>query len=1086
MYKNKAFISYRHTPRDIATAQLVQKKLEQYRIPREIASTKGIKRIGRIFLDQTDLGGKPDLTKELQKELDDSEYLIVICSLDTNGSRWVKEEIAYFLKHHPASGILPVISEGDPREVLSSVFEGIKGLPVEMKACDFSGKRRQVIKEEVPRLASALIGCGYDDLIRRDHRFRRKKVITFVSAVIFLALGIAAYHYFSSARIKKSHEEQLASEAQRLAGESESALEKREQFDAIRYALQAFPDGERGYAAGGVICTLQKAVGAYVTEGRKTYAQVNEFTVDGLIDDWDYTETASGNYLAVQYEEYGQYALAVWNIEEMQLVLDIKAGDFFLSEGTEDSDNMSTVRRDMGSASLLVSSGTIFWSYGDFIASIDPESGRTIWMEQTENACQQSILADSGNVIVSLVTSVSEGDGDYSETLQFRNSSDGSLLPQGVIGLSDGKDTGGGEGYAEYPKALFSEGGQSLILEEDIRFYEASDDDHCLLYRIDLSTFEKNLLVKEKEILDFYPQDNRSIVLAAVEDSMDSGDSTGNISLKSIDIQTGTEAWSGAGVGTTEDFTCIIPGREIILLTGGLAGIFSSESGEKTGYMEFPAPVVTAFNRTGMNGRQVLEVVSQDGDLFIWDYREGEIIYQDALFPETVSRAGKINDSILFFCADNSETVNQERIMMFRDGVWDRELLKVSLPDEEEVPIEYFFAVVPAEGMFVLVGENGKAYGIDAASGRVVWSAFVGEDIELEGISEHDGIMLFSVFSDSSETDKEPEGSWAVLDMMTGRVSRISGLAAGLAGDTGQIEYYGSTLAGCYLEFIVCVYNTPSETDNEKSIYICRYSLNNGNLDVVDISEYIYPENVEYWVKGNKSGRNTACICVDPATDNVQQLIKIDWSIKEAILQKGGGDFFIHSSIPVKWSTDGSELAVVDKEGKMHLFSSSSGESSLLPKTAEQENGVDNENPWGTDDGYGYIAGYDFYNGSLVTVEAQGNRIRFRDVKDDISITLPTTLDNASDFELIRGMEVWADVNVAETRDSKMFLKYGDEAFLINPVNQTVEMEVGGFLCFNPVSDTMLIKDQAGLYIARRYTVADLIRKGEEILYGGE
>ena len=495
---------------------------------------------------------------------------------------------------------------------------------------------------------------------------------------------------------------------------------------------------------------------------------------------------------------------------------------------------------------------------------------------------------------------------------------------------------------------------------------------------------------------------------------------------------------------------------------------------------------MAAFNRTEMNGRQVLEVVSQDGDLFIWDYKEGEIIYQNALFPETLSRAGKIDDSILLFCIDNNETVNQERIMMFRDGVWDRELLKVSLPDEGEVPIECFFAVAPAEGMFVLVGENGKAYGIDAASGRVVWSAFVGEDIELEGISEHDGIMLFSVFPDFSGTEKEPEGSWAVLDMMTGRVSRISGLAAGLAGDKGRIEYYGSTLAGCYLEFVVCVYNTLSETSNEKSIYICRYSLNNGNLDVVDISEYFCPENGEYWIKGNKSGRNTACICVDPATDNVQQLIKIDWRIKEAVLQKDGGDFFIHSSIPVKWSTDGSELAVVDKECRMHLFSVSSGESSLLPKNAEPENGMNYENPWGTDGWHGYIAGYDFYNDSLVTVEAQGNRIWFRDEKEDISIPLPTTLDNARDFQLIREMEVWADVNVAETWDGKMVLKYGDEAFLINPVNQTVEMEVGGFLCFNPVSDTMLIKDQAGLYIARRYTVADLIRKGREILYGEE
>ena len=169
MYKNKAFISYRHTPGDMATAQLVQKKLERYRIPREIASAKGMERVGRIFLDQTDLGGKPNLTEELQKELDSSEFLIVICSPDTCGSRWVKEEIVYFLEHHQTSELLPVISAGDPQKVLSSIFRGIDGLPPEMKACDFSGKRWRVIREEIPRLASALIGCGYDDLAVLRH-----------------------------------------------------------------------------------------------------------------------------------------------------------------------------------------------------------------------------------------------------------------------------------------------------------------------------------------------------------------------------------------------------------------------------------------------------------------------------------------------------------------------------------------------------------------------------------------------------------------------------------------------------------------------------------------------------------------------------------------------------------------------------------------------------------------------------------------------------------------------------------------------------------------------------------------------------
>lgn len=1085
MYKNKAFISYRHTPGDMATAQLVQKKLERYRIPREIASAKGMERVGRIFLDQTDLGGKPNLTEELQKELDSSEFLIVICSPDTCGSRWVKEEIVYFLEHHQTSELLPVISAGDPQKVLSSIFRGIDGLPPEMKACDFSGKRWRVIREEIPRLASALIGCGYDDLVRRDRQFRKKKALAGAAVALCLVSGMAAYHSFSSARIKKSRLEQLASEAQRLAGESESALEKRERFDAIRYALQAFPDGDEEPAAGEAVYSLQKAVGAYVTEGRKSFAQTDEFSVDGMIDDWDCAETENGTYLAIQYEDYGQYALAVWDVANRKQVFDIKAGEFFPSESGGDANSTSSIGMEMGNASLLVSTKAIFWSSGAWIASIDPQSGRTIWMEQAENTFQQTVLAGNEDVIAILSLSYPEKNRGSTEMLQLRHAADGSLFLHDVLNTSVGDAVEQGKGYTEYPKALFSDDGQSLVLEADNHFYEADDEDSCLLYSIDLSTFEKSLLIQEKEILDFCLPDNKSIVLAAA-DNKDPGDASGDICLKSINSQTGDEAWSGAGAGPADDFVCLIPGRDIILLTGLHAVIYSSESGEKSGEMVFPEPAAAAFSRTRQEDMPLLEVVSQEGALFIWNYAKGETSFYDSVFPAAVSRAGKIDDSFLLFCPDDSQTAPQERIMLFRGEMWDRELIKVSIPDEGKAPPDCSFTAVPAEGRFVLVGESGNAFGIDAGTGKLLWSVFIADEIEQAGISEQEGILLFSIFPGLPGADEASEGVWAVLDMMTGNVSRVSLPASELAGNTGHIECCSSTLAGCYLESVVCIHSAPRGTDPDKRICIVRYSLKDESLDMVDITGCINNGEEEYRIFGNNTGENSLCICIDPSTENVRQLINVDWRAKKAVPQKTGKDFSINSSIPVKWNSDGTGLAVVDNKGRIRLFGISRADPSPLSGINEHRNGAAHETSRETDDWQSYIAGFDFHNGSLATVEAQGNRIWFRDVEEGISLPLPATLDNANDSQLIREMGGWAEVGIADTWDKKLMLKYGDEAFLIDPVSESVEMEAGGFLCFNPVSDTLLLKDEEGLYIARRYGLADLVRKGKEILYGEE
>ena len=96
-YKYDAFITYRHLSPDKPIAEKLQKLLEGYVPP------KGIGQKGRrlhLFRDQTELPTSVDLGSSIREALAQSRYLIVVCSAETEKSRWCMEEIDYFKSLH--------------------------------------------------------------------------------------------------------------------------------------------------------------------------------------------------------------------------------------------------------------------------------------------------------------------------------------------------------------------------------------------------------------------------------------------------------------------------------------------------------------------------------------------------------------------------------------------------------------------------------------------------------------------------------------------------------------------------------------------------------------------------------------------------------------------------------------------------------------------------------------------------------------------------------------------------------------------------------------------------------------------------
>jgi MTH538 TIR-like domain (DUF1863) len=101
-----AFISYSHAKdKPIATAlQSVVQKLGKpwYR-----------RRALRLFRDDTSLSATPHLWPSIEQALSQSRFLILIASPEAAASRWVGQEIAYWLDHNSADTLLIALTEGE-------------------------------------------------------------------------------------------------------------------------------------------------------------------------------------------------------------------------------------------------------------------------------------------------------------------------------------------------------------------------------------------------------------------------------------------------------------------------------------------------------------------------------------------------------------------------------------------------------------------------------------------------------------------------------------------------------------------------------------------------------------------------------------------------------------------------------------------------------------------------------------------------------------------------------------------------------------------------------------------------------------
>lgn len=117
-YKYTAFISY--NSKDDKVARWLQKRLESYSLPSVLANDSGVgnklegnsRRRFRIFRYVTDFVAKN--INDVTKELDQSKYLIVVCSPNSANAPWVRTEVGYFIANNRKNDIIPFVVNGIP------------------------------------------------------------------------------------------------------------------------------------------------------------------------------------------------------------------------------------------------------------------------------------------------------------------------------------------------------------------------------------------------------------------------------------------------------------------------------------------------------------------------------------------------------------------------------------------------------------------------------------------------------------------------------------------------------------------------------------------------------------------------------------------------------------------------------------------------------------------------------------------------------------------------------------------------------------------------------------------------------------
>lgn len=386
-----AFLCYKHGPVDSAAALTLRDSLEKFRGP------DGKRPFPRVFVDEGELSSCANFGEQIALALKNSAYLIVLCSEDTPGSRWVDREIETFLQTHgqDRSRILAVLTSGTPA---TSFPKALRGEDQVLAAPAQGQTLRQVRKrlrgDCLLRLAAPMLDLPYAALEQRQKVRTMKQALALTGCTAALALAFGGFAWNRAEAIRQQYRQAQINESLLLAEQASRLLADKDPLGAMELALAALPSGDNlRPALAEPEYVLGQALGIYRTPA----SAANTLTVTGILDTdrSRFFPDPSGQRLLAW--DTGTQGIQVWNTETLTL-------ERTLLENCSIRETGPKLLLPDGALLVLASDET----GEDFLFCLDIGTGETLWTRAPGNAVTFCLSPDQD-----LLAVVSALDPDY-------------------------------------------------------------------------------------------------------------------------------------------------------------------------------------------------------------------------------------------------------------------------------------------------------------------------------------------------------------------------------------------------------------------------------------------------------------------------------------------------------------------------------------------------------------------------------------------------------------------------------------------------------------------------------------------------
>ena len=226
-----AFISYKRD--DKKEAKRLQHALEYYRLPNHLRQENPElpEYVRPVFRDMTDLE-VGELSAQIHAGLEQSHFLIVVCSPRAAASKWVNDEVEYFISLGKQDKIIPYIIEGVPHASNPSEECYPPSLLNLSKEKELLGANiNEVGKDSATiRVVSRMFSIRFDTLFQRYEREQKRKRWMWIGVSILIAslgLSIGGYFVRQNTKLEISQSHFIAEKAEQLMKEGDVFLAMR-------------------------------------------------------------------------------------------------------------------------------------------------------------------------------------------------------------------------------------------------------------------------------------------------------------------------------------------------------------------------------------------------------------------------------------------------------------------------------------------------------------------------------------------------------------------------------------------------------------------------------------------------------------------------------------------------------------------------------------------------------------------------------------------------------------------------------------------------------------------------------------------